>query len=302
MSKNLMAITFAVFLCCGGVSQGHPLDSPDIVYIDGLPCNGACQSYMKWSRQLTSPAAKVTRHPSDAVRRTSVKRRHGPEAQQPARVARQVAPPATRVAPVPPTTQVAPTPPTTAAEPLPAGKEKANSELADASTTASSPVDDAATRTRTLRERVAAVTALAEQVTMAAAEPAPSQEIGTADPAKSVQSGDAEQRHTISNNTGDNVVALVMARLDIKSVADLAGKDVAIDEQQSASSGVVRTAIAAAGAAEVQLSAGQTKAIDRLIDGEVKAAVLALVSKEAGDWFPEIADYRIFRVPLAPDH
>jgi NMT1/THI5 like len=288
---------------CGGISQGHPLDSPDIVYIDGLPCNAPCQSYMEWSRQLTPSAARLTRHSSGAVRRTSVKRRHGPDAQQPARVARQVAPmpPTMQAAPTPPTMQVAPTPPTTtAAEPSPVGKAEADSELAHASTTASSPVDDTAMRTRTLRERVAAATALAEQVTMAAAEPAPWQEIDAADRTKGTQSSDPEQSHTISSNTG-NVVALVMARPDIKSVADLAGRDVAIDEQQPASSGVIRTAIAAAGAAEVQLSAGQTKAIDRLIDGEVKAAVLALVSKEAGDWFPEIADYRVFRVPLSPD-
>ena len=192
--------------------------------------------------------------------------------------------------------------PPTAAEPLPAGRAKADSELAHASTTASSPADDAAARTRTLRERVAAATALAEQVTMAAAGSASSPEENSADGAKGTQSSDAEQSHIISSNIRDNVVALVMARPDIKSVADLAGKDVAIDEQQSASSGVVRTAIAAAGAAEVQLSAGQTKAIDRLIDGEVQAAVLAMVSREAGDWFPEIAGYRVFRIPLSPDH
>jgi hypothetical protein len=281
MSKNFIAITFVMLFSCGGVSQGHPLDSPDIVYIDGLPCNAACQSYMKWSRQQTSPAAKLTRHLSDAVRRTSVKRRHRPDAQQPARVAKQVAP---------------------IAEPRPAGKAEADSELAHASTTASSPVDDVATHTRTLRERVAAATAFAEQVTMAAAEPVPSPEVNTADRTKSAQSGDAEQSHTISSNTEDNIVALVMARPDIKSVADLAGKDIAMDEPQSASSGVVRTAIAAAGAAEVQLRPGQTKAVDRLIDGEVQAAVLALVSKEAGDWFPEIAGFRVFRVPLSSDH
>ena len=98
------------------------------------------------------------------------------------------------------------------------------------------------------------------------------------------------------------MVALVMARPDIKSVADLARKDVAIDEPQRVSSADVRTAIAAAGATEVQLSAGQTKAIDRLVAGEVSAAVLTLVSKEAGEWFPEIAGFRVFRVPLSPDH
>jgi hypothetical protein len=62
----------------------------------------------------------------------------------------------------------------------------------------------------------------------------------------------------------------------------------------------VRTAIAAAGAAEVQVSKGQTTAINRVASGEVPAAVLALVSAEAAEAFPEIAGFRIFRVPLSP--
>ena len=96
----------------------------------------------------------------------------------------------------------------------------------------------------------------------------------------------------------DHLVAILMARPDIKSVSDLAGKKVAIDGRQF--NGNVRTAIVAAGATAVQLSEDQTKAIDRLIGGEVPAAVLTLVSPEASDGFPEIQGYRIFRVPLSP--
>jgi hypothetical protein len=51
----------------------------------------------------------------------------------------------------------------------------------------------------------------------------------------------------------------------------------------------------------VQLVDGQIKAVDRLIDGEVPAAVLALVSPVAAERFPDIAGFRIFRVPLAID-
>jgi hypothetical protein len=51
-----------------------------------------------------------------------------------------------------------------------------------------------------------------------------------------------------------------MARREIKSVSDLANKDIAIEDKQPASSGSVRRAIAAAGADEVQLSEGQAKA------------------------------------------
>ena len=38
----------------------------------------------------------------------------------------------------------------------------------------------------------------------------------------------------------------------------------------------------------------------RLIAGEVPAAILTLVSPEAAEWFPDIAGYRIFRIPLSP--
>jgi hypothetical protein len=55
----------------------------------------------------------------------------------------------------------------------------------------------------------------------------------------------------------------------------------------------------AAGAAEVQFSEGLAGAIDRLISGEVPAAVLTLASREAAEWFPDIAGFRIFRVPLS---
>ena len=55
----------------------------------------------------------------------------------------------------------------------------------------------------------------------------------------------------------------------------------------------------AAGAAEVQFSEGKRGAIERLISGEVPAAVLTLASREAAEWFPDIAGFRTFRVPLS---
>src|SRR4029077_20291502 len=54
MSKKSILLTCTLSLGSIGTSQAHPLDSPDIVYIDGLPCNSACQSYMAWSRQTLS--------------------------------------------------------------------------------------------------------------------------------------------------------------------------------------------------------------------------------------------------------
>ena len=98
----------------------------------------------------------------------------------------------------------------------------------------------------------------------------------------------------------DLLVAVVMARPEIKSVPDLAGQRVAIDERHLASSGNVFVAFVLAGAVSVEVSAGHTAAIDRLINGEVTAAVLALVSADAAEAFPEIAGFKIFRVPLCP--
>jgi hypothetical protein len=48
------------------------------------------------------------------------------------------------------------------------------------------------------------------------------------------------------------------------------------------------------------LSEGQPMAIDRLIGGEVPAAVLTLASPEAAEGFPEIAGFKIFRIRLSP--
>ena len=143
----------------------------------------------------------------------------------------------------------------------------------------------------------------AERLTAASAGPAPRQETNNAEASgrpETTQPGDAEQTASVPANDTDNRVALLMARPEIQSVSDLAGKEVAIGERQSASGASIRTAIAAAGAAEVQLKEAPTKAIDRLIGGEVPAAILTLASPEAAEWFPDVAGFRIFRIPLSP--
>ncbi len=91
-----------------------------------------------------------------------------------------------------------------------------------------------------------------------------------------------------------------MAGPDIKSVADLKGRTIAIDDRYSASGSTVRTAIVAAGAPQVQLSEGQGTAMNRLSNGEVPAAVVALVMPDVADKFPAFAGYRMFQVPLSP--
>jgi len=157
--------------------------------------------------------------------------------------------------------------------------------------------------TSTIQKQLAATTAVAEQVTAATPVLAPQQKANNKDRsnhAETVLQGDAEKTAPASPNNTDHLVALLIARPEIKSVSDLTSKIIAIDDRHSASVGNVRTAIVAAGAAEVQLSDGQTKAINRLISGEVPAAVLALVSPKAAEGFPEVAGFKIFRIPLSP--
>jgi ABC-type amino acid transport substrate-binding protein len=123
-------------------------------------------------------------------------------------------------------------------------------------------------------------------------------------------SQDIAQRNDAAKNTAraapappdnpDLLVAVLMARPETKSVADLAGKTIAIDDRYAKSSSTVRTAIVAAGATEVQLSEGTTTAINRLTNGEVPAAVVALVSPDATETFPDIKGFKIFHVPLSP--
>ena len=54
MSIKWTLPTLILFLCASGALQANPLDSPGIVYIDGLPCNRACQSYMAASDRALS--------------------------------------------------------------------------------------------------------------------------------------------------------------------------------------------------------------------------------------------------------
>ncbi len=161
----------------------------------------------------------------------------------------------------------------------------------------------ATSNARTVQEQVAAAKALAERLTSLTVAPVPEQEAtnlvasGFSVPA---QASDTSLAASVPTGNTGNLVAILIARPEIKSVSDLSGMDVAIENRKSASNASIRTAIAAAGAAEVQLNQGREKALDRVIDGEAPAAVLALVSPEAAEWFPDIPGFRIFRVPLAP--
>jgi hypothetical protein len=172
---------------------------------------------------------------------------------------------------------------------------------AAADTTDQLATTGAVANTRTIQEQVAAATAVAELMTIASLipvlEPRANSE-GPSDYAESVLRNE-KTSHPQANTT--DLLVLLLARPEINSVSDLTSKTVAIDEGRSGSpNGNVRTAIAAAGAPDVLLISSQRQAIDRVISGEVPAAVLTLVSAEAAEVFPDIAGFKIFRIPLSP--
>src|SRR5262245_28084854 len=251
MSKNWMMLTGLLFLGSIGASQAHPLDTPDTVYIDGLPCNSACQSYMAWSRRKTPSAAEQpapvesTPAESPAVHYAPEKPvlRSAPAVQHPKAARREGGKPAApriakRTAPLPAVGLAKPQPAGVAVNSKPAPAEV--SKPAPAGVAVSPPADSVASPSpaRTVQEQVAAATALAENLTAASAATAPQRDVANAE--ASAQSGTAEPDNAASTaaaatDSTDNRVALLIARPEIRSVSDLAGKDVAIENQQSAS-------------------------------------------------------------------
>ena len=130
------------------------------------------------------------------------------------------------------------------------------------------PSTSAVPQTRTTEEQVAAASAVAERMSVAALD-------------------------------ASSDVAIVVAGPDVKSLSELTGKTIAIDDRYAEQIKSVGTAMAAAGAPDVQLSKGRSTAINRLVGNEVPAAIVALVSPRAADSFPELARFKTFRIPLS---
>jgi len=133
-------------------------------------------------------------------------------------------------------------------------------------------------RTRTIRQ-VAAATAVAEQLTAATAPP-------------------GSKTAPAATNLSFPLVALLVTRPDVKSAADLTGKTIAIDGISAAVKNRVQLAIASSGTSGVKLSGGKTKAIERLMQEKASAAVVAVVSPEAAEVFPEIDGFKVLRIPV----
>ena len=334
MSRKWTLPILILSLCSSGALQANPLDSPGIVYIDGLPCNSACQSYMAASARALSarhrgeretivvaPAeveiesvehagpARVARHPAP-VSRTSPRagiaasntrilnaKTLNTKASNSKKIAAPNAAPQAPAKEIPSAT-AAVTPQKAAGEtaaaiqkPEPKVESSDRPEPKTAAIVAPQPAEAPASKAPTSEVKPEVALPPPATLDIAAAPAAPA--AGTA----FNQAREIGKTASATLDDPDNLVALVLARPEINSLSDLNNKTIAITEKQSASSGRVSAALMAAGAAEVQFSEGKASAIDRLISGEVPAAVV-LASREVASLFPEVEGFRTFRVPL----
>jgi len=278
MSKKWTFLTLIASLAAPGALHAGSLDSPDIVYIDGQPCNSACQSYMSWSARAQS--ARYRGHYETRV----VVPDEEFEEPAPVRPSRMMRKPA-------PASHMMPRSSTAMPKPRAPARNDVSPRMAATAKPAPAAMDAPAAATPTIT---------VESIRAAAAMASPAMEApAAARPTITVESIRAAMASTSTPAAAaqDNLVALVLAPQDINSLSDLNNKRIAIAEKQSALSGRVSAALMAAGAAEVQFSEAKDSAIDRLTNGEVPAAVV-LAPREIAALFPEMAGYRTFRIPL----
>jgi hypothetical protein len=263
-----------------GASKATPLDSADIVYIDGLPCNRFCQFYL--ARSSAASMQKLADDQATKIREWG-RKRAGRDRLARVAAARNEMPP-TRMAALP---RVG-----VAADP-----ETRRGGIADMRAEARFTDDS---RTTTIRDQLATAAAVAEQLADAGTA-AFELKVMNSDHASIASWPDSGKRDPATANQTDAEVALVVSRPEIKTLAYLTRANVAIDGEHSATASGVRTALLAGGAVDVQVvRAGERKAIDRLMSGEVPAAVLTLVSADAARAFPDIDGFKIYRIPLPP--
>jgi hypothetical protein len=327
MSRNWTLLTLILFLGSSGTLQAEPLDSPGVVYIDGQPCNRACQSYMDWSYRALSARRHEEREISVAVPVEAEIERVEPAARP--RLAKHAAPVARTAshtgkaasngkAPNSKKIAVAKPAPAAPAKDMPAATAAVTPERAAGETVAAVEKPEPKVESSDRPAPAPAAAIAASQPAEAPVSKAPTSEAkpvtkpevvlpppATLDLAAAPAPGTASNKSreigkaaSVSPDDPDNMIALVLTRREINSLSDLNNKSVAITEKQSASSGRVSAALMAAGAAEVQFSEGKASAIDRLISGEVPAAVV-LASREVANLFPEVEGFRTFRIPLS---
>src|SRR5512138_1218556 len=100
-----------------------------------------------------------------------------------------------------------------------------------------------------------------------------------------------------SADDASRTVALLLATPEVTSLSELAGKNIAVDEATAASHDEAQRKVEATVSAK--FAGSRAKALDRLVNGEVPAAVLTLDYPETAEWSAEIAGFKVFRIPLS---
>jgi hypothetical protein len=384
VKPRLLLIVLAFVFGSPIIAEANPLDSANTVYIDGVACNIACQSYMAWSQRVLEdsrklppqrapsnvvppdPRARATEPSYHAARRASSNTDR--DGRKIAIVRRPLSAPDPRGNPpgalgkgkIRITSSTPVTPPQVSFSQVPSARNVSDGKTSvmkaakdtgisrdDASNRPSTPIaskDQAVSESDTKQNRLALDNrkeAGGSQGDISATPPAPSSDPRVAE-AKQEQDLAARQvtqttvgspslalEHQIqaaatvaeqftlaamdtvhaSDNLPSNdvtsgdkfhLIALVLARSEIRSVADLAGSDIAVDGRHLGSDREVRTALVAAGATAIQIRDEGSSAVRRLVEGQVPAAVLTLVSQDAAKAFPNIAGFKLFEIPLSP--
>lgn len=253
-----------------GPSAAGPRNSPDVVYINGSPCNRFCQFYMARSRAHTDRAAKGREPESNAPLRN----RSAVVAAARNELSRSGM-----------------------AAVLQPGVAAANAKRGGLDDLRSDFDLPDSPRMGTFEDRVMVAAAVAEQLTAMATAAFELKVMNGEAAVMSVSGGKADPA---PQNQAEARVALVMVRAEIKSLRYLTRQTVAIDSERASATSSIQTAFATEGAPKVLVSTGERRAIDRLIAGEVPGAIVALVSEDAAKAFPDIAGFTIFRMSLPP--
>jgi hypothetical protein len=296
---RLWAIATCVSFGFIAASSANPLDSPGTVYIDGLPCNIACQSYMAWSRQTLrtrrsdfDSAVKLShgKAAGDAFRKQISKR----AVQNPVSRSRaktddaQAANAATTTPPSLPMIPQDHRPSPDVHARVPGEPEQAQQVPSKAENAVLVERTGEPPRERSAQEQVMAALTVAEKITNVEAQKSMDQ----ADIDKTDASAGTAQKKS------QELVAILIARQDVKTMAELESSNIAIDVGELGYEEDLRSALSAKGATKTQLSVSNANPLDRLIDGDVRAAVIRLVSPSAAGAFPEIKGFKVFVVPL----
>jgi hypothetical protein len=124
-----------------------------------------------------------------------------------------------------------------------------------------------------------------------------------ADPAG--DSGKASPAAPMSANAGAQPqrlaqVLIVMARPDVKDVADLRDKSVLVDGAPLISNEQLKASFAAAGASGAEFKHGDENDIERFVRGEFAAAVVGVVAPGLANYTREIPGFHLLRVEVSP--